>query len=323
MRSFFLRCVVFLACIPSGGALLAKVYGVSQLQTVVLWLFVPGIVLIAGIYHYAHKPHPEISQAIFVGAVGGLIGTFGYDLIRIPFLLMGQRVFAPISAYGVWLLDAGISSRFTEAAGWAYHFSNGITFGIMYALWMRNKHPGWAILWGLALETIAVVSPFADIFALRQAYGALGIAYLGHVAYGAPLGWLTSNWDRVADWHGEQPLLAKNFALLIAILALLSPIFNPRRIALDQSAQPNSFIVQETKLNPDWLQIEKNNAISISNPGENTVKIVQKPDKNYTLMPAATISLPFPNSGIYQIYVEREGRTKSSFVIVEPVEELD
>ena len=61
------------------------------------------------------------------------MGTIGYDLFRLPFVASGLRVLAPIDSYGVLLLDAHTSSPLSGFAGWVYHFSNGIGFGIAYA----------------------------------------------------------------------------------------------------------------------------------------------------------------------------------------------
>ena len=68
---------------------------------------------------------PAGLQAVLVtGTVGGLVGTIGYDLFRVPFVASGLRVLAPIDSYGVLLLDARTSSPLSGFAGWVYHFSN-------------------------------------------------------------------------------------------------------------------------------------------------------------------------------------------------------
>ncbi|MFQ5709506.1 MAG: hypothetical protein ACE5HO_18775, partial [bacterium] len=109
-----------------------------------------------------------------------------------------------------------MSSRFTDVIGWTYHFSNGITFGIMYALFMRKRHWLWAIVWAFILETIAVLSPFANIFALVGDYYKLGVAYMGYVAYGLPLGWLAYKWNASRDW-------------LFTVPTALKPVFDSQR----------------------------------------------------------------------------------------------
>jgi hypothetical protein len=50
---------------------------------------------------------PETRRAMTAGALGGLVGTAGYDLFRVPFVYgLGLGLLAPIDSYGVLLLDA-------------------------------------------------------------------------------------------------------------------------------------------------------------------------------------------------------------------------
>ena len=254
-----------------------------------------------------------------------MYGTLAYDAIRVPFLvLLGQRVFGPISVYGVWLADAGLSSPLTEALGWGYHFSNGITFGIMYALLMRRRHWLWAILWAFLLETIAIASPFAQIFNLTGNYSAIGIAYLGHVAYGLPLGWVVYKWDKVDKPDQTMAKYVVPLAgFLIMSFIVLSPLVRPTWIAREERALADTLLVEEERLNPDWLRIGKGQSVTIQNTGGQDAVVVNK-SENITIPLAGgeSDSIWFPNTGIYQFFVETDGRTRSSFVIVEPVEAL-
>src|ERR1700758_5463899 len=43
----------------------------------------------------------HLHTALVVGAFGGLLGTFAYDVVRIPFALLGYRLLAPIDSYGL------------------------------------------------------------------------------------------------------------------------------------------------------------------------------------------------------------------------------
>ena len=168
-----------------------------------LFIFLPccGLVLVVFFLTRGREGFDSISESIRVGFVAGLLGTLAYDLVRVPFVILGQRVYVPIQIYGVWIADADMSSRFTDVLGWAYHFSNGISFGIMYALFMRGRHWVWGILWGVVLETLAILSPFGVIFSVRTSPSALGIAYLGHFAYGFLLGWLVQHSRNAAGRH--------------------------------------------------------------------------------------------------------------------------
>lgn len=328
-EDFWIRAFCFMACIPSGGALLAKVFGIASLQFVSSFIFLPCALLLIGFWIWSGgNGRSYLHQALTIGFWGGLLGTLAYDAIRVPFLvLLGQRVFAPISVYGVWLAEATISSRLTEVLGWGYHFSNGITFGIMYALFMRRRHWLWAILWAFMLETIALASPFAHIFNLTGNYSAIGTAYLGHVAYGLPLGWLVYKWDEMMNWKNREPVILRYSLPLVAFLIMafvvLSPFVRPSWIARDSKATPKTFLVEAERLNPDWVRIEQTQMVTIKNDGAKKVTIVNKStDTTLPLSAGASETITFPDTGIYQLYIETDGRTRSSFVIVEPVEDL-
>jgi hypothetical protein len=308
-----------MACVPSGGALLAKVYGVASMQAVTLAVALPCCVALAGIWIWADRSgRKELAAALTIGLAGGFLGTVAYDVIRLPFLAAGQRVFAPISAYGVWIAEASSSSRFTEVIGWLYHFSNGITFGIMYALFMRNRHWALAIAWAFVLETIAILSPFAPIFSLSGNYAALGIAYLGHVAYGVPLGWLVYRWKNM-----KLPNWLRWTAILLGCAAIAGPLVSPEAIERDGRAAEGEFRVEGERLNPDWLRIERGGKVRVHNPGAEYVKVrVRQNDMTIDVSAGKKDTLSFAAPGIYQVFIETERRSRSSFVIVEPVEEF-
>ena len=324
-EDFWLRALCLLACIPSGGALLAKVFGLASMEAVTLFLFVPGALFLVAAWWWATRSDRSyLADALAIGFWGGLLGTVAYDLSRVPFLvLLGQRVFAPINVYGVWLADAAHSTRFTDLLGWSYHFSNGITFGIMYALFMRRQHWLWAIVWAFLLETIAILSPFSTIFNLSGNYGAIGIAYLGHLAYGLPLGWLVYRWRDTKRFLAMLPLTVRRGWLIMALLLLLIGAWRPSWRARDARAAPETFLVEGQRLNPGWLRIARGEEVTVSNPQDTNVSLVNKTEDQTIPLEAATeIMLEFGREGIYQFFVATEGRTHSSFVIVEPVEEM-
>jgi hypothetical protein len=296
---------------------------------VTIFIFIPCAVFLIGVWIWSGRNGREyLHRALVIGFWGGLLGTLAYDAVRIPFLvLLGQRVFAPISVYGVWALDADISSRLTEVLGWGYHFSNGITFGVMYALFMRRRHWLWAILWAFLLETIAILSPFSQIFNLTGNYSAIGIAYLGHIAYGLPLGWLVYKWDETWDWRKRKPVLLRwagpGMAFLMMAFVVFSPLGRPTWIARESRAEVDTLIVEGERLNPDWVRIERGGMVLVRNGESRDVVVVDKSrGANLPLSAGAEDSMLFTDTGIYQIFVETEGQTRSSFVIVEPVEDL-
>lgn len=320
---FWLRVICFLACMSSGGALLGKVYGLASMQLLGLAVALPCGVGLLGVWFWARRTAREaLADALTIGFLGGLLGTFGYDLFRVPFHLLGLRVFAPISAFGVWLADAPSSSRLTEVLGWSYHFSNGITFGIMYALFMRERHWGWAVLWALVLETIAVLSPFGRIFLLAGNYYAIAIAYAAHIAYGLPLGLLVWRWNATRDWLARVPAFLKWAAAALACAALGGPLFSPERDQQDARTALGEFRVEGERLNPGWLRIERGGDVRVHNPDAEAVSVLVKPNgASVRIAGGQTGTFSFSRTGIYQIFVETERRSQSSFIIVEPVED--
>src|SRR5262245_54057184 len=109
--SLIVRWIAALGCSSSGLILLGKVYGLAPMHVTVLTYMTPLLLVVGGIWVWSARERSQYTApALLLGQVGGFLGTIGYDVARIPFLLMGQRVFAPISAYGVWLCDASSSS---------------------------------------------------------------------------------------------------------------------------------------------------------------------------------------------------------------------
>lgn len=316
--SMVLRCLAFLACIPSGGALLLKVWGITSMLTGGL-VFLACLPVFPLVYWWACRHDPTLARAFRVGCWGGLIGTLGYDIVRIPFHLWGVRVFAPIQAYGVWLLDAQQSSGWTDAMGWLYHFSNGVTFGLMYALWMGGRHWGWGLLWGLALETIVLSTPFAQIFHLQGNTKAIAIAYFAHLAYGYPLGHMVAQWEEMDQRLSE---MAGNLKLGGAVL-LLAFIFGGVPGDRSSSVSPRTLQVQGGRLVPTWVRLSAVGSVQLSNPGPEAVTVVQPSGKRELKLGASqTAEWSFEQTGIYQCYVQKPGRSVSSFIIIEPVENL-
>jgi len=312
---------------------LLKVWGITSMAAGGALFLACLLILIPG-YFWARRHDAALARHLRLGFWGGLLGTLGYDIVRVPFHLAGFRVFAPIQAYGVWLAEAQRSSGFTEALGWLYHFSNGITFGIMYALVMGGsrggnppenlalgRHWGWGVLWGLCLESIVLSTPFARIFHLQGNVKAIAIAYGAHVFYGLPLGWVVARGSgadrRLSDWSGKLG------ALVVLTLLILSPI--PMERERDSRAVPGTLKVEGYRLNPTWLRLSAPGRFKVSNPNAQAsreVTIVQpSTHQELHLKPGEQSEWGFDSPGIYQVYVKAPGRSISSFVIVEPVEQ--
>ena len=324
-KSWGWRVACFVACLPSGASLLAKLYGIASLRTGAIVVVLPCCLGLFGVWLWARRSRRQwLATLLTIGFFGGLLGTFGYDLVRVPAHLGGQRIFAPISTYGVWIAEADASSRFTDVLGWSYHLSNGITFGLMYALLLRGRAWGWAVLWALILETIAFLSPFVRLFTLSGA--AVFNAYLAHVAYGVPLGLVVQRGEDTLRYLARVPVAFKWMAAALCCAALAAPLLVPGNVRRDGRAKAGEFRIEGHELNPDWLRIERGTAIRIYNPSPADDSVVVRKSGRNELVPVASQSrrlVTFDKPGIHRLFVATRGRTRSSFVIAEPVEEVD
>ncbi len=317
---FWLRVLIFLICIPSGGAVLTEVYGLVSLHDMVWYGAVPSYVILFLIWIVNRKgPLSEISDAIAIGVVGGFLGAVAYDIARIPFIFAGYRIFAQMGSYGVWILGADHSTRFTELTGWIYHFANGVLFGVMYSIFMRGRHWGWAIAWAFLLETIALVSPYGRIYHITANSLLVVVAYYGHVAYALPLGFMTQRWERSAvALRNLSPVYGVVIAVMLAA-GLVGPVVAPDAVAVDAQAQTGVFQVRGERLIPNWQRLDGPGTLTIRNDATpKTILLAGKPALQLAANEEAVLVVPTP--GIHLVAVAGEGlRTHSSFVLVDPV----
>ena len=322
LTELLLRLFCFILCIPSGFALMVKVYGLMEMRPFVLAVCLPCIALLLILVWLTNAKFPLIGTDLAIGAVAGLVGAVAYDLIRIPAVLVGYRVFETISVFGLWLLNAEKSSRFTELAGWSYNYFNGICFGMMYALFMRGRHWGFGVLWAFILESIAIFTPFGLIFSVRGNIPVMFIAYAAHIAYGVPLGKAVQKWQSTRTSLAQMPRLVRLIVLAVAILLLTHPLYSPGRVAADHRSAAGVFRVEGLSLNPGWLRVQRGQSVIISNPENWPVTVTLKElGQHFSLGPGESAQTPRLGPGIFQVFVETSGRTRSSFVLIEPVEQ--
>src|SRR5437667_8559923 len=68
---FWVRAICFFACIPSGAALLAKVYGIASMQVSALALALPSCAALAIIWFWARQAEKkQLDSALTIGFLG-------------------------------------------------------------------------------------------------------------------------------------------------------------------------------------------------------------------------------------------------------------
>lgn len=290
----------------SVGALLADMYGLIAMDDFVPWITVPSLLLLVAVSAKTVPAFGNLQRRIRLGAVAGVVATIAYDVFRIPFALAGQRIFAPIFSYGLLIDGGGMSSPMTDLAGWLFHFSNGVTFGIAYAVVMAGRHWGFGVIWGVLLEAVAFLSPFTDIYGLTGKWVAIGIALTAHVAYGLPLGLMVARFDRTERFLKKNLIYPTLLVVGGAIAVLIlwhRPWSEPATLEQAQdlaaeSGQPAT-VVAVDRFEPEWLRIEPGGCILVASTSTRSFT------SDFGQLPAGErVEWCFPEAGVKRVRLD-------------------
>lgn len=215
--------VVFLLCGLSVGSLLCYFFGVASFgRTVLLMLTVEfaGLILIA---LCLIKNQMQSLQSLYLGGLwAGALATLAYDIVRIPVAHSGVPVFKAISYFGTLLLGVQSPTPVSEMLGWAYHLSNGVSFGLMYVALFRTPRIYTAVIWGLTLEVVMLLTPYAEIFGYRRDAKFFAITFGAHAVYGAVLYLALRLWNGVRDFQLRPAHVAAGVICVVLGLSLIA-----------------------------------------------------------------------------------------------------
>jgi hypothetical protein len=170
------------------------------LVDVPLWLSATTTVAAAAVvFTMAARRHPAGreggQQVIVAGAMAAVVALGAYDLARLAVCEVFDFSVTPFAAFehfGAGLVGESASSGAKTAAGAVFHVTNGITFGIAYAVlagrqltWPGSLATGVAFGLGLEVVMLGLYPAWLQIPNLREF---TEMSLVGHVAYGATLG---------------------------------------------------------------------------------------------------------------------------------------
>ena len=191
--------LLVVGCTAAGiGAFLLDVAGIVRMPWTLSFVSLPALVLVIAIAVWAQRVSREpFFNRLLAGLVAGFIATLAYDGVRWALqetAPLDYNGFRSISIFGSLILSKPESALDARIAGWTYHFWNGISFGVMYALVAGPARWYWGLAWGMALE-LMMISIYPVAFAIQRSDPAfLAISMTGHAAYGAVLGLLAERW---------------------------------------------------------------------------------------------------------------------------------
>lgn len=220
------RTVVFALAASSIACLLADFYRLCPMRTFTLFIFLPASFALAAlaVADRACGDH-GLWRGLVIGIVSGILAAVAYDLFRLPFVFAKAwginsvipqlNLFKVFPAFGAMILGLPTEPAHYSAAshliGWAYHFSNGMTFGVMFVAAL-GELTGRRWLWGVAmavgLELGMLLTPYPRMFGIPVTALFVGVTLAAHVIFGVVMGlsaqWLDSVWRLERGDHAAE-----------------------------------------------------------------------------------------------------------------------
>jgi hypothetical protein len=164
-------------------------------------------------------------RAVTIGSLAGVAGAVAYDLFRLPFVcsdawglgrlgIPQMPLFKVFPRFGALILGEPMEQHAYSAAaqvlGWAYHLSNGATFGVMFAAIYAGageatgaaragawKTIGWASAMAAGIELCLLASPYARFFSIPLTTRFVAVTLIAHLIFGLGMG-------IYFVWHGAR-----------------------------------------------------------------------------------------------------------------------
>ncbi|HZC25003.1 MAG TPA: hypothetical protein VE866_16835 [Candidatus Binatia bacterium] len=184
--------------------------GRSTMDVLAKFALLPSIAVIAVILGLLHRRDDLLARRVAVGLAAGGVATIALEAVRLPGFWLGFMPGNLPRLMGVLLLNqfATGPTLASDITGWAYHFWNGASFGIIYVLVFGTCRRWLGATYGVLLGFGFMLSPVVSALGV----GFLGLEFskgfpvtvtLAHAAFGGVLGWLAARWLGFVD----SPLL--------------------------------------------------------------------------------------------------------------------
>ena len=180
-------CVALLAAGIPPNLFPAAQAGLAKMSYLGKWFLLPSVgVLLLATVASAIRGRRVLSRRILVGAFSGIIATLGLELVRATSFHFGGMPGDMPKLLGVLLTDRFMlgPSVFSNTVGYAYHFWNGICFGVIFSVIFGKRPVWWAVAFAQAIGIGFLLSP---------AVQALGIGFMGLAMPAMPITVVTAH----------------------------------------------------------------------------------------------------------------------------------
>lgn len=186
----------------SGAAVLAHTFGPVPMSFTVPFVVLPATSVLVGLVLMQRRLYGRLhrfSQLIARGAVVGLGATLVYDAVR-PLLVTALGLsfdpYRAIPIFGTLITGLPATDPATLASGWVYHFWNGISFGMMFALVRPAGGIAWGVAWAMVLQGLMMLTYPMFLQARLDDPGFMLSGLIGHGLWGIVLGAGIREWAR-------------------------------------------------------------------------------------------------------------------------------
>src|SRR5688572_30736924 len=209
-RGYLERALLFTLAATSIWSLLVEFYAITSMRAFVLWAFLPATLLMIAWAAWDRAAGPGyVWRVVWIGALAGLVAACAYDVFRVPFVFARELgiesvvphlpLFKVFPEFG-WSIRFGLDhsqhqtklfTPLTHLVGWAYHFSNGMTFGIMYLALIGDaarRSWGSAMLLAVGLELGMLLTPYPKVFGIKVTPTFVAVTLTAHLVFGVALG---------------------------------------------------------------------------------------------------------------------------------------
>ena len=121
--------------------------GYAKMSTLATHLLIPsiGILIAVPVLSFA-RGHARLTRRLLAGAGAGALATIGLEAVRMTSFHLGGMPGDIPRLMGVLLTDRFMlgPSPLSDTLGWLYHFWNGASFGILFAVLLGRRSMRWA-----------------------------------------------------------------------------------------------------------------------------------------------------------------------------------
>ena len=208
----------------SASLLLLPPLGIIPYATFRDVAIIPSVIIIFAIGILSRSKFPRLTSRLFKGMVAGTIASFGLEAIRIPVymftkwipmdsmislpaLLLTEKI-TMLSEVKQVIMQSGLPMNLYHApmdiflVGGLWHFWNGATFGIIYALIIGKGKWWYGMIWAVIIEMTMMMAPYLIImkgaFGVEHmdGYNIFVITLIAHLVFGAILGIIVQKWKK-------------------------------------------------------------------------------------------------------------------------------